>query len=408
MISIPNNSLLSRIKEQQKSISSMMTTFESPVLKAMESISAINSMLDISSFSAFHEEQNRIAKMISMPNSLLSNIQEQQNSMSTMMSLLDSSVLKATENLPTFRSMFDTSSFNALQEEQNKITKMISVPESSLLNRIQEQQNSISAMMSSLDSSFLKATENIPTIGSMLDISSFSAFHEEQERIAKLTSGIFDSSTLKAMESITKVSSMFDISTFSALQEQHNSIAAMVSGIFDNPVLTALKEQENNFFKRTSLFDTDTIQKILNDIDISEFDETIISEEENSLIDETLQAISDISPEIGTFIKSLELKKYKKATIFMMIWFIYNILPIYQLYNDVFNSDSHYKINRDNVRVRLSPNKEDNTNIITQLNKNTYIEKLDSENGWAKVRFEFDDGIEKEGWIYRTMITKMD
>jgi hypothetical protein len=63
---------------------------------------------------------------------------------------------------------------------------------------------------------------------------------------------------------------------------------------------------------------------------------------------------------------------------------------------------------RENVRVRLSPTTIDNSNIITKLHKNTYIEKLDSKDGWTKVRFELDDGIEKEGWIYRTMLTKMD
>jgi len=339
----------------------------------------------------------------------MENRRKQQHRIATLTSgIFESPAIKAMESLTKASLMYESSSFKALQEQQNSIAELISMQNSSFLDSIQQQENSISAMMTAFDSPVLKATEHISAISEMFDNQSFSAFQEEQDRIAKLTSGIFDSSTLKAMESLTKASSIFDTSTFSALQEQQNSIATMVSGIFDNPVLTALKEQENSFFKRTSLFDTDTIQKILDDIDISEFDETIISEEENSLINETLQVISDISPEIATFIKSLELKKYKKATIFMMIWFIYNILPIYQLYNDVFNSDSHYKVNRDNVRVRLSPNKEDNTNIITKLNKNTYIEKLDSENGWAKVRFEFDDGIEKEGWIYRTMITKMD
>ena len=65
-------------------------------------------------------------------------------------------------------------------------------------------------------------------------------------------------------------------------------------------------------------------------------------------------------------------------------------------------------INRDNVRVRSLPQKEDTKNVITKLNKNTYIEKIGSDNGWIKVRFELDDGIEKEGWIFRTMLTKID
>lgn len=316
----------------------------------------------------------------------LRTIQQQQDRIAQLTSgIFDSSVLKAMDNITTVSSMFESSSFKVLQEQQNSIANMISTLNGSSFYSVQEQ------MMRVFENPALQIIQE-----------------QQQDRVAKLTSGIFDSSMLKAMESITKASSMFDTSAFSALQEQQNSIAAMVSGIFDNPVLTALKEQENDFLKRTSLFDTDTIQKILDDIEISKINETAITQEEKSLIDEALQVISEISPEIGTFIQSLELQNYKKATIFMMIWFIYNILPIYQLYNDVFNSDTHYKVNRDNVRVRLLPNKEDNTNIITKLNKNTYIEKLDSENGWAKVRFEFDDGIEKEGWIYRTMITKMD
>jgi len=80
---------------------------------------------------------------------------------------------------------------------------------------------------------------------------------------------------------------------------------------------------------------------------------------------------------------------------------------MYQLYNDILNSDMHYKVNRENVRVRLSPTTKDNSNVIAKLHKNTYIERLDSKDGWTKVRFELEDGIEKGGWIYRTMLTKM-
>jgi predicted transcriptional regulator len=332
----------------------------------------------------------------------LRTIRQQQNRIAKLTSgIFDNPALKAMENITKASLMVESSSFKALQEQQDRIAKMISISESSVLHSINE-------MMTAFDSPVLKAMENISTVGSIFNTQSFSALQEQQNRIAKMTSGIFNSPVLKAMESITKASSLFDSVKFNALQEQHNSISAMVSGIFDNPALQALREEQNNFLNTTSLFHTIDIQKILDNMDISEIDETVITEEENSLINETLQVISDISPEIGTFIKSLELKKYKKATIFMMIWLIYNVLPIYQLYNNISNNDSHYKTNRDNVRVRLSPNKEDNTNVITKLNKNTYIEKLNSENGWAKIRFELDDGIEKEGWIYRTMLTKMD
>ena len=222
------------------------------------------------------------------------------------------------------------------------------------------------------------------------------------------------------------MTSMFESPILKAIKAERNSISKMAMGIFDNPILNTL--QKNGITDRTTAYESPILKAIrveqnsftkmaigipdykdikgmLHNLDITIADD---EKEEEDLINETLQVIAEVNPEMKSFINILQLKHYKKATIFVLVWFICNIIPMYHMYNEIFNSDIHYKVNRENVRVRLSPTTIDNSNIITKLHKNTYIEKLDSQDGWTKVRFELDDGIEKEGWIYRTMLTKMD
>jgi len=269
--------------------------------------------------------------------------------------------------------IFNSPFWRAFEKQQSSISQMMAgILDSPGVKALQEQQNSIAKMTTSF-----------------IDSPAMKTFKAQQSSIAKMTEGIIASSGFKA------------------LQEQQSNIFKITAGFIDSPTMKTFREQQDSLPQMSSIFNSQALQTILDNIEMSEVEEDITKEEKN-IIKEILQVITDLSPDIGILIKSFELQNYKKVTIFIIIWFLYNILPMYQLHNDILNSDTHYKVNRDNVRVRLSPNIENNKNVITKLSKNTYIEKLDSKDGWTKVRFEFSDGIEKEGWVYRTMLTKMD
>jgi hypothetical protein len=129
---------------------------------------------------------------------------------------------------------------------------------------------------------------------------------------------------------------------------------------------------------------------------------------EKNIIDESFQLLCEISPDINILKSSIDSTKYRKFIIAIIFILVFNSFNIYTFYNELLHNDIHYKSNRDNVRVRLTPTNENNTNIITKLSRNTYVEKIGSNKGWVNIRFELSSGIEKDGWIYRTMLTKIE
>ncbi len=214
---------------------------------------------------------------------------------------------------------------------------------------------------------------------------------QQQNDFAKITNNFFNS---EVMENLRK---------------QQKDFIKITSTFFNSEAIQKLAQQQNELYKiNSSLFNKEAILEIINSQEIEKIQNSIIFENEKSVYDDIVQILSEMSPDINIFLKSLKAKNYKKLILAIILHFLLYSFYYYQLHNELFNSDKYYKINRNNVRVRLTPSIENSKNIITKLNKNTFIEKTDSKNGWIKVRFELEDGIEKEGWIFRTMLTKMD
>lgn len=67
-----------------------------------------------------------------------------------------------------------------------------------------------------------------------------------------------------------------------------------------------------------------------------------------------------------------------------------------------------YKINRDNVRIRTEPSTDNPSSIMTKLNKNIVVEKIDTQKNWVKIKFENSQGEEIEGWVRNDMLKKID
>jgi len=190
---------------------------------------------------------------------------------------------------------------------------------------------------------------------------------------------------LKASGMLETVSSMKD--TFKTFE----SLGYMVDTKFENESLLQLKINEIN---------DESINLLLN--------EQIEDQKEKDIIDESFDILCEISSEFNILKSSITSTKYKRAVLVIFLFFVMNSFNIYSFYNQLSNNDIHYQSNCNNLRIRSTPTSEDNTNIITKINKNVYVEKIGSKDKWVNVRFEYSDGVEKEGWIYRTKLTKIE
>lgn len=132
--------------------------------------------------------------------------------------------------------------------------------------------------------------------------------------------------------------------------------------------------------------------------------ENNLEESEKKLLSDFLDVAKKTSNEAKVIIEFFEAKNYKKVAIAIIFFLIMN----FSLIVSFFSENTHYRINRDNVSVRTLPSSS-NENVIATLKHNIYVEKIDSnDNGWIKIRFEMEDEKIEEGWIYRTMLSKIE
>ncbi len=192
-------------------------------------------------------------------------------------------------------------------------------------------------------------------------------------------------------------------SMYKLMAESINSIlelSQLLHTKFENETLLQLKIDEIKSKHKDDL----TLQELIEELLTNE----IKGKKERNIINESFETLCEMSPDINILKSSIESEKYRKFIIAIIIILISNSFPLYNIYDGLLNNDIHYKSNRNNVRVRSTPTKENNSNIITKLHKNTYVEKIGYSDGWVNIKFELEDGIEKEGWIYRTMLTKIE
>ncbi|WP_375723607.1 SH3 domain-containing protein [Arcobacter sp. KX21116] len=132
-----------------------------------------------------------------------------------------------------------------------------------------------------------------------------------------------------------------------------------------------------------------------------------LPEEERKSLEEIFLALKDIFPEIGFISEAFSQKQYVRILTYFIIWMLPIIYTQYKEQQKMI-SDSYYKINRNKVRVRTEPSTQNPESIITKLNKNVFVEKIDSHKNWLKVEFENNIGEEIEGWVRRDMLTKIE
>ena len=265
-----------------------------------------------------------------------------------------------------------------------------------------------------------KSTE---PINKFINSQAYQNIIEQQKEITKLANRFVNSSFFKdareAQEKFSKVAEgLLHSQVFHDIIEQQKEIAKITNHFINSQDFQRMREQQSEISRVMADFsniqfikdiDLDNIQLDSEEFkDIIESQDGKISDNEKEIINDFLEVSEIAFPEISVITKHYEDRNYKKTAVALIRFMIIYFFISYQVYIEFIDIDKHYKVNRDNVRVRMSPQKDNSNNIITKLSKNTYIERIGSDNGWVKVRFELEDGVEKEGWIFRTMITKMD
>lgn len=265
-----------------------------------------------------------------------------------------------------------------------------------------------------------KSTE---PINNFINSQAYQNIIEQQKAMAEIANSFVNSQAFQNMielqNKMSKIAdTFFHSQAFHNIVEQHKEISKIANNFVNSQAFQNMMEQQGEIAR--VIVNLPHIQFIKDiDFDDIQFDseefkaiiesqDEKISDSEKIIIKDFLEISAVVFPEINVITKYYENKNYKKSAIALIRFMIIYLFISYQLYTEFIDKDKYYTANRDNVRVRLSPEKNNNTNIITKLSKNTYLEKIDSENGWIKVRFELDDGIEKEGWIFRTMLTRRD
>lgn len=239
----------------------------------------------------------------------------------------------------------------------------------------------------------LGLTSDLVKIGKLFDNSVFKVFQENQQRLHELYKPIL-SNDLKIASDLLKIGKLFDNSAFKVFQENQQ--------IFKNFI------NINNFTIPT--LETDKYFDYIDKIDISDISEIIVEdftkkekEELDNLIDSFSKSFTD-----NEFFKKLSIME-KNEIIKFLFKLIFVVIPGMLFYYSYFVEDKHILfVNRDNVRIRETPTAETNKNIIKKLNRNEYVIKIDNKDGWIKVKYNSEDGKELEGWIYKTMLSKID
>lgn len=150
----------------------------------------------------------------------------------------------------------------------------------------------------------------------------------------------------------------------------------------------------------------DELSKEENDLFQAHIDEHFI-ESDKKLLSDFLDVVKETVPELKIMINSLQDKNYTKFMIAMFVSLILHFVMLKTV--DYFTENTHYRINKENTSIKATPSRVAKDNVITTLSRNIYVEKIDSgDNGWVKIRFEMSDGKIEEGWVYKTMLSKIE
>lgn len=245
------------------------------------------------------------------------------------------------------------------------------------------------------------------TINRIMNSPTMQSIQRTHDKIAKMTQPVQDMQ--KVFETINV--NLVNSSIFKTIPQMQNQFKT----IFDSPsfknIHNTLEQNQVIFQNIFTQFDFDALYKKLeedekNQIYVEQYEQQI-TEEELKEFNKIILTLGKIFPEFKTFIESIENKEYKSGIVAVVIFIIFRILPLLMVYNNYFENDA-YMVNRENVRLRTSPISTSNDNIVKKLHRNEYVVKIDEENGWIKVNYDLEDGQQIEGWIYRTLLSKVE
>ena len=135
----------------------------------------------------------------------------------------------------------------------------------------------------------------------------------------------------------------------------------------------------------------------------------LLEEKDETILNEIFQSLIIYFPEINQIKNVLSKKEYIKLTIILIFVTISLLNSVKGIYNNFhLNINNDYLINRNKVRIRTEPSTKSPVTIISKLNKNHYVERIDSYKNWVKVEFESEEGDLNEGWVRRDMLMKLE
>ncbi|WP_225351776.1 SH3 domain-containing protein, partial [Arcobacter porcinus] len=250
------------------------------------------------------------------------------------------------------------------------------------LHLTNENQQRIIDISNSINIPKIEIPTNLLEIGKIFDSPSFKVFENERQRLEDMINSI-NIPKIEIPTNFLEISKIFDNSMFKAFQENQQ--------IFKNFI------DINNITK--SSLGMDSYLAYIDKLDINNISEKIVE-------DFTKEEKEQLDNFINSFPEKISIIEYIKKILFILYILIGLIPDIYFVYALIQNKPI-YAVNRDNVRIRETPTTETNKNIIKKLNRNEYVIKIDNKNGWIKVKYNSEDGKELEGWIYQTMLSKI-
>ncbi len=131
---------------------------------------------------------------------------------------------------------------------------------------------------------------------------------------------------------------------------------------------------------------------------------TNLDEEHESGLDYVINTIVASYPWLTVVRDGLRAKKFSEVVIAIVIIFLLDSMRTY-LINLAFVDNDKYQINRNYAPVKTSP-ESGMKNIINRLDKDTFVEKIDEEGVYIKIKYINKDGESKEVWIDRIYITE--
>ncbi|MDK2065434.1 SH3 domain-containing protein [Aliarcobacter butzleri] len=288
-------------------------------------------------------------------------------------------LMDSMKSINTFENLYSNSTMSAIIEAQKEMEYTLNP-----MKRIYEEMNPMKNLMDSM-----KSINTFENLYSNSTISSIIEAQKEMEYTLNPLKKLYD-----------EVNSNF------IHINQLKSIDPKISLASLNSLISILKIEElNEILKSLNLSHMTVEETIQNKLE-EQIDS--LTQEDKKSLDEAIDSLKYMFPDISYITEKFSNKEY----IAIIIYIILSIPTIYSFYEEHFkqmtNYDSYYKINRNNVRVRTEPSTDNNSTIIMKLNKNILVEKIDSHKNWLKVEFEDDDGEDKQGWIRRDMLTKIE